>query len=84
MVGYAYAQQPVAPSKLGYGESSGGYYSGGGGGGYHYPSVDTSHTGTTAQTGHGGYSYSGYGGGYETTGVAGYTGGGQSANYSFL
>lgn len=77
LVGYAYAQQPVAPSKLGYGESGGGYYSGGVGGGYHYPSVDTSHTGTTGQTAHGGYSYSGYGGGYGTTGVAGYTGGGE-------
>lgn len=77
LVGYAYAQQPVAPSKLGYGDSAGGYYSGGVSGGYHYPSIDTSHTGNAAQTGHGGYSYSSYGGGYGSTGVSGYAGGGK-------
>lgn len=80
LVGYAYAQQPVAPSKLGYGDSGGSYHSGGGDavGGYHYPSTGASYTGSAGHSGHGGYGYSSYGGGYGSTGVSGYTGAGQS------
>lgn len=74
LVGYAYAQQPVVPSKVGYGDSGGGGYYSGASGGYHYPAVDTSHTGATGHSGHGGYSS--YGGGYGNTGVSGYGGGG--------
>lgn len=77
LIGYGYAQQPVAPSKLGYGDSGGSYYSAAGTGGYPYSSPGATPVGST----HPGYPYSGglqsgYGGGYGSTGVSDYTGGG--------
>lgn len=79
LIGYGYAQQPVAPSKLGHGDSGGSYYPAGGtGGGYPYSSPGV----PQGSGSHPGYPYSGgvqsgYGGGYGSTGVSDYTGGGK-------